>query len=121
MTNERNRIWFAKLASPEAQEFYYRGASHFYELNKDDNAIALQMFEEIFRVQPDSDVGPSNIAATHWLDAFLGWTDASAGSMEQAATWSKKAMQYENNNGIGHAVFGYLQLLDGKHEDDLAT
>jgi len=120
VTNERNRIWFAKLTSPEAQEFYYRGASHFYELNKDDNAIARQMFEGLFRVQPDSDVGPSNIAATHWLDAFLGWTDASAGSMEQAATWSKKAMQYENNNGIGHAVFGYLQLLDGKHEDALA-
>jgi class 3 adenylate cyclase/TolB-like protein len=120
VTNERDRIWFGKLTSPEAQEYYYRGASHFYELNKDDNAIARQMFEELYRVQPDSVVGPSNISAAHWLDAFFGWTDHSAGSMEQAATWSKKAMEFEDNNGIGHAVFGHLQLLDGKHDEALA-
>ncbi len=119
VTNERNRIWFGKLTSPEAQECYYRGASHFYELNKDDNGIARQMFEELYRVQPDSVIGPSYISATHWLDAFLGWTDSSAGSMEQAATWSKKAMEYEDNNGIGHAVFGHLQLLEGKHDEAL--
>lgn len=119
VTNERNRIWFGKLTSPEAQECYYRGASHFYELNKDDNGIARQMFEELYRVQPDSVIGPSYISVTYWLDAFLGWTDSSAGSMEQAATWSKKAMEYEDNNGIGHAVFGHLQLLDGKHDEAL--
>jgi class 3 adenylate cyclase len=121
VTSETDRVWFGKLTSPEAKEFYYRGASHFYELNKDDNAIARHMFEELYRVQPDSVIGPSNIAASHWLDAFLGWTDSSAGSIEQAATWAEKAMQYEENNGIGHAVFGHLQLLDGKHDEALAT
>jgi adenylate cyclase len=30
-------------------------------------------------------------------------------------------MQYEENNGIGHAVFGHLQLLDGKYDEALAT
>ena len=121
LTNETNRVWFGKLTSPEAREYYYRGASHFYELNKDDNAIARHMFEELSRVQPDSVVGPSYVSVTHWLDAFFGWTDPSAGSIEQAATWAKKAMQYEDNNGIGHAVFGHLQLLDGKFDEALAT
>ncbi len=121
LTNETNRVWFGKLTSPEAEEYYYRGASHFYELNKDDNATARQMFEELYRVQPDSVVGPSYISVTHWLDAFFGWTDPSAGSIGQAATWAKKAMQYEDNNGIGHAVFGHLQLLDGKYDEALAT
>jgi class 3 adenylate cyclase/TolB-like protein len=121
LTNETNRVWFGKLTSPEAKEYYYRGASHFYELNKDDNVTARHMFEELNRVQPDSVVGPSYISVTHWLDAFFGWTDPSAGSIEQAATWAKKAMQYEDNNGIGHAVFGHLQLLDGKYDEALAT
>jgi len=119
LTSETNRVWFGKLTSPEAQEYYYRGASHFYELNKDDNATARHLFEELYRVQPDSVVGPSNISVTHWLDAFFGWTDLSAGSIEQAATWAQKAMQYEDNNGIGHAVFGHLQLLDGKYDEAL--
>ncbi|MBW8056339.1 MAG: hypothetical protein FVQ76_13705, partial [Nitrospira sp.] len=121
VTNETNRVWFGKLTSPEAQEFYYRGASHFYELNKDDNATARHLFEELYRVQPDSVVGPSYIAVSHWMDAFFDWTDPSVRSAELAATWAKKAMQYEDNNGIGHAVFGHLQLLEGKYDEALAT
>jgi len=121
VTNETNRVWFGKLTSPEAQEFYYRGASHFYELNKDDNATARHLFEELYRVQPDSVVGPSYIAVSHWMDAFFDWTDPSVRSAELAATWAKKAMQYEDNNGLGHAVFGHLQLLDGKYDEALAT
>jgi len=120
-TDERNRIWFGKLTSPEAVEYYYRGASHFYELNKDDNATARNLFEQLYRAQPDSVVGPSYVSVTHWMDAFFDWTDPAAGSMEQAATWAKKAMQYEDNNGIGHAVFGHLLLLDGKYDEALAT
>ncbi len=30
-------------------------------------------------------------------------------------------MEYEENNGIGQAVFGHLQLLDGKYYEELAT
>ena len=120
-TNEINRVWFGKLTSPEAVEYYYRGASHFYELNKDDNATARDLFEQLYRVQPDSVVGPSYISVTHWMDAFFDWTDPAAGSMEQAAAWAKTAMEYEDNNGIGHAVFGHLQLLEGKYDEALAT
>jgi class 3 adenylate cyclase len=121
LSSEVGRVWFGKLTSPEAREYYYRGSSHLYEGNKDDNATARHMYEELYRVQPDSVVGPSNISVTHWLDAFFGWTDPSAGSIEQAACWAKKAMEYEDNNGIGHAVFGHLQLLEGNFDEALAT
>jgi class 3 adenylate cyclase len=121
LSSEVGRVWFGKLSSPQAREYNYRGLSHLYEGNKDDNAAARHMFEELTRVQPDSVVGPSNVSVTHWLDAFFGWTDSSAGSIEQAASWAKKAMEYEDNNGIGHAVFGHLQLLEGKYDEALAT
>lgn len=120
-TNERNRVWFGKLTSPEAVEYYYRGASHFYELNRYDNATARNLFEQLYRVQPDSVVGPSYVSVTHWMDAFFDWTDPEVGSMEQAATWAKKAMQYEDNNGIGHAVFGHLLLLEERYDEALST
>ncbi|WP_170603437.1 adenylate/guanylate cyclase domain-containing protein [Ruegeria arenilitoris] len=119
-TNERNRIWFGKLNSPEAVEYYYRGASHFYELNPEDNAIARGLFEELYRVQPDSVVGPSYVSVTHWMDGFFFWTDPGARSMKLAASWAQKAMEYEDNNGIGHAVFGHLLLLEGRYEEALA-
>ena len=120
LNNEIGRIWFAKLTSPKAREYYYRGSSHLYEGNKADNAAARQLFEELYRVQPDSVLGPSNVSVTHWLDAFFGWTAPSARSVEQASRWAQKAMEYEDNNGIGHAVFGHLQLLDGEYDEALA-
>ena len=120
-TNERNRVWFEKLTNPEAVEYYYRGASHFYELNKYDNATARSFFEQLYRVQSDSVVGPSYVSVTHWMDGFFDWTDPATESMEQAAAWAKKSMKYEDNNGIGHAVFGHLQLLDGKYDEALAN
>ena len=121
VASETDRVWFAKLTSPEAVENYYRGSSHFYELNKDDNRIARQMFEKLYEVQPDSVIGPSYIAATHWLDAFFGWTEEPIASVELATKWAKISMEYKDNNGIGHAIFGHLQLVDGKYDEALAT
>ena len=117
--SEKGRIWFKKLTSPEAREYYYRGTSHLYELNKEDNAIARQLYEDLYRVQPDSVIGPSNISITYWLDAFFGWEKPLTGSLEKAAKWAEIAMQYEDNNGIGHAVHGYILLLDGKYDEAL--
>jgi class 3 adenylate cyclase/lipopolysaccharide biosynthesis regulator YciM len=118
--SEMGRIWFGKLTNPEAREYFYRGMSHLYAINKEDNAVARQMLEELYRVQPDSVTGPSNIAATHYFDAVFGWTDSPEESYDQAAKWAKIAMQYEDNNGIGHAIFGYLQYLKGNHDEALA-
>jgi adenylate cyclase len=118
---ESYRVWFGKLASPEAREYFYRGSSYLYGGNLEDNALAREMFEGLYRVQPDSVIGPSNISITHWLDAFFNWTDNPDESIRQAAEWAKKAMQYDNNNGIGHAVYGHLQLLDGQYDEALAT
>ena len=118
---ESYRVWFGKLASPEAREYFYRGSSYLYGGNMEDNALARQMYEELYRVQPDSVIGPSNISVTHWLDAFFNWTDNPDESIRQAAEWAKKAMQYDDNNGIGHSVYGHLQLLDGQYDEALAT
>ncbi len=121
VASETDRVWFGKLKSPEAGEYYYRGSSHFYELNPDDNKTARGLFEKLFEVEPNSVIGPSYVAATYWLDAFFGWGNDAAESIKLAAEWAKKAMGYEDNNGIGHAIFGHLELLEGKYDEALAT
>ena len=118
---EIGRVWSKKLINPEALQYFYRALSSLYEGTKEDNATAREMFEELYRVQPDSVIGPSNIAVTHWLDAFFNWTDSQSESYAQAEKWAKKAIDYEDNNGLGHAVLGYLQLLHGDFEEAIKT
>ena len=119
LDSEIARIWFEKLISPEAREYYYRGLMYFYELNNKDNAHAREMFEQLYCVEPESVFGPGGVALTHWLDGFVGWTADPEGSMAQAAEWAVKAMEYEDNNGLGHAVYGYTQLLEGNYDEAL--
>jgi tetratricopeptide (TPR) repeat protein len=118
---ESGRVWFGKLTSPEARECFYRGLSDLYIGTKEANASARRLFEELHRVQPDAVNGPSNVAVTHWLDAFLGWTDPAAASLEQAITWARRAIGYEENDGLGYGVLGHAQLLEGDHDEALRT
>jgi class 3 adenylate cyclase/lipopolysaccharide biosynthesis regulator YciM len=119
--SEIGRVWNRKLINLEALQYFYRAMSSLYEGTKVDNVTAREMFEELYRVQPDSVMGPSNIAVTHWLDAFLNWTDSQSESYALAEKWAKKAVEYEDNNGLGHAVLGHLQLLHGDFEEALKT
>lgn len=110
-------MWFGKfLTSPQAREYYYRGISHFCEMNKEDNAIARKWFEQLYEVEPNTVVGPSMVASTHWGDGFNNWSDSSTESMENAATWARKSIEYEDNNGLGHAILGHIELLKGNFE-----
>jgi len=115
LSTEIGRVWSKKLIL----QYFYRAISSLYEGTKEDNATARELFEELYRLQPDSVLGPSNIAYTHWIDAFLNWTDSQSESYAQAEKWAKKAIEYKDNNGIGHAVMGHLQLLHGDHEEAL--
>ena len=121
LSTEIGRVWSKKLINLEALQYFYRAISSMYEGTKEDNATARELFEELYRLQPDSVLGPSNIAYTHWIDAFLNWADSQSESYAQAEKWAKKAIEYKDNNGIGHAVMGHLQLLHGDHEEALET
>ena len=121
LSGEVGRIWAKKLTNPEAHQYFYRGLSHLYEGNKDDNAIAREMFEKLYAIEPNFVAGPSNIAVTHWNDGFFNWTNSQTESYALAEKWAVKAAQYEDNNGLGYAVLGYLQLLKGHHEEALET
>ena len=121
LNSESGRVWIGKLSSSEAREYYYRGSSYLYELNVHDNARAREMFEQLYSVQPDCVIGPSYVAITHWLDDFFAWNETPDKSSKLAIEWAIKAMKYEDNNGIGHAIYGYYQLLQGHYDSALET
>jgi class 3 adenylate cyclase len=120
LIGEPGRVWYGKLNGPEARECFYRGLSDLYKGTKEANASARRYFEELAWVQPDIVNGPSNVAVTHWLDAFLGWSDPDD-SMEQATIWAKKAVTYEDNDGLGYGVLGHALLLAGRYDEAVET
>jgi adenylate cyclase len=111
------RVLTRDLQGDGAWEYFLRGVSHVYQFNKEDNAQARRMFEKLYELRPDKVHGPSFIAFTYWLELTRGWTDNPEQSRKMAARWAEKAMEYEDNNGLGHMVMGSIRLYERKYEE----
>lgn len=117
MSGEQARVWRKTIKHPRAREHFYRGIHEFFKGHKDSNALARQNFEEVARLAPQTALGPTMVAFTHWLDAFRGWAAESAPqSVEFAAQWAARAMALEDADGQAHAVMGLIHLLRREHD-----
>jgi TolB-like protein len=121
VAGEKGRVWFDGITNPQAREFYHRGISHVYLGTKDDNLAALRQMLEFYRVQPDTDHGPSFIALIHLTNAIFGWSESESRSLDEASRWAEVAVKYEKNSGIGYIVNGHLKLLQGQHDEALES
>jgi TolB-like protein len=116
-----DRIVTRNLSGDGAYEYFLRGVSYIYKFKKEDNERARHMFEKLYALRPDKVQGPGYLALTHWLDVTRGWAKSRASSLEQAGKWAAKALEYEDNenDGLGHVVMSYLQLLEGRYDEAL--
>ena len=64
---------------------------------------------------PDTSLGLTMVAFTHWLDVFRGWAASPAKSLELAAQAAEPALRMEDADGQAHAVMGHIHLLRREH------
>jgi adenylate cyclase len=114
------RVLTRELAGDGAWEYFLRGVSHLYKFNADDNLRAREMFKKLHAVRPDRVQGPAYLAVTYWLEAVHGWTEAPSQAWEQASLWAEKAIEYEDNDGLGHVVMSDIRLHEGEHDEALS-
>ncbi len=118
-SGEPAKIWRKTIKDPKAREYFYRGLHEFMKGNKEAMAIARQNFERVDKLAPESSLGPTYVAFSHWWDAFRGWSDTPARSLEQAAEWAQKAMAMEDADGQAHTVMAHIHLLRREHDKAL--
>ena len=68
---------------------------------------------------PDTALGLTMVAFTHWLDVFRGWAASPGRSLELAAQAAEPAMKMEDADGQAHAVMGHIHLLRREHDKAL--
>ena len=107
------------LPISKAREYYYRGLHEYLKGNKEAMAIARENFERVAQLAPDSALGPTHVAFSHWWDAFRGWSDSPSRSLDLAGEWAAKAMTMEDADGQAHAVMAHVLLLRREHDKAL--
>ncbi len=111
----------SSIKNLDALHSFYRGLNHFYRRTKHDNIVAREEFEDVFRLQPESPVGPSYLCMTHWNDAFMGWSESKNRSLMQAVEWAEKTNKFADTNGMAHMVLAFVHLMNRRHDEALAT
>ena len=119
LSGDQARVWRKAIRHPRAREYFYRGIHELMKGQKEANAAAREAFEQVARLAPESSIGPTAVALTHWWDAFRGWTASRAGSFELAVQWAERAMPMEDADGQAHTVMAHIHLLRREHDKAL--
>jgi class 3 adenylate cyclase/TolB-like protein len=117
---EQGLIWWDNLPNWKAREHVLRGLSHLYKFNKHDNALARRMFKELDQIVPGEPQGLALMALTHWFDAFEGWSEKAAQSVERATELAREAVALGDPDGFGHIVLGHVRLFQRQHDEALS-
>jgi TolB-like protein len=119
VVGKQGLIWWDNLPNWKAREHVLHGLSHLYKFNKHDNAFARRMFKELDQIVPGEPQGLALMALTHWFDAFEGWSENAAQSVERATELAQEAVALGDPDGFGHIVLGHVRLFQHQHDEAL--
>ena len=120
VVGKQGLIWWDNLPNWKAREHVLHGLSHLYKFNKHDNAFARRMFKELDQIVPGEPQGLALMALTHWFDAFEGWSENAAQSVERATELAQEAVALGDPDGFGHIVLGHVRLFQHQHDEALS-
>ncbi len=113
---EEARVHRVHTRSVEAWNLVSEGREHLSRANKTDNLAARGVFEEAIEIDRGYALAYALLAATHWLDAFHGWSEDSARSIEQASRLAERARDLDDTLPDVYAVQGMIHLFKREFE-----
>jgi adenylate cyclase len=103
----------AFLKAMEARE-------HFYRANKEDNALARKLYEEVIALDPDYAFAYAGLASTYLADRWFGTIKSWKESVGQAIEWGQKALALDESEAIAHATLGHFYAHAGQFDKAVA-
>lgn len=89
---------------------------HYYHFNKDENAIALKLFEEAITLDPDYAFPYSGLAWAHAANVWLGVTKNPKESLGLAIQLGEKALALDLSSAAAHANLGYFYVMARQYD-----
>jgi adenylate cyclase len=117
---EEARIRYKGVRNLEAFMKALKAGEYFRRMNKESNALAQQLWEEIIQLAPESSRGHSGLAATYLMELWFG-SESPLISMAQASKYTKKALALDGNNFDAYLALSALYLMRKQHDQAIAA
>ena len=112
IAGEPAKIWHKSLKDFRSLEHLYSGIHAFFGMTEAGMEEARRFFEKIVKWSPDSSVGPTWMALTHWVDFQRGWSAERPESLRLAKEWGERAITLKGCDGQAYTVLCHLHLVD---------
>ncbi len=120
-SGEQARIWHQALADPQAVKMFYRGIRLFFCMEREPMAEARRAFEAVAGMRPESSIGATWVALSHWVDFTRRWGTSGGESKRLAKQWAERAAMLPDADGQAHTVLAHVRLLDREFDAALAA
>ena len=97
-----------------------QGSQHFLRFNRDDNAVARQMFEEAITLDPENPHAYTMLGWTHQMDVWYDSSESPGKSMERASELAQKAIALSDTLDSPHSLLCHIYLMKRQYEEAIA-
>jgi len=117
---EQARTWHT-TDNLEAWGYVVKGGDLFGHFAKEDNAKARKLFERASEIDPGYALAWTMLAWTHFMDAWLGYSESRAGSIKRAIEFAKKSGSIDDTQPEIHSLWNSIYLIQGKYEKAISA
>ncbi|OEU62408.1 MAG: hypothetical protein BBJ57_03635 [Desulfobacterales bacterium PC51MH44] len=113
---EQARLLAKGTDNLEAYLKLLQGREHHYRSNKENNALARDMFQEAIALDPVYPKPYAFLATTHVLDMWLGSSQSPRESLAKAFQLAKKAIALDDAYATAHGLLGNLYMYARQYD-----
>ena len=97
-----------------------QGREHVYRQNKEDNALARQLFQEAITLDPEYPKPYAFMATAHLGDVWLGSSKSPRKSLVKAIELTQKAIALDDSYATAHGLLGNLYIMTRQYDKGMA-
>jgi adenylate cyclase len=117
---EQARFYVKGTDNLEAYLKLLQGRQYIDNFNQKNSFLAQQVLGEAMALDPGYAEPYTYLAATHFLEAFFGYSKSPMNSMANAITLAEKAISLDDSEANPHSMLGLLLTMKGEYEKGIA-
>lgn len=118
---ERERAVRKAPDSLDAWEIYQRALWHMYDMEPQNNPVAIDLFQRSIAVDPNFAPAYAYLCYSHYQTVIMGWGEDDESSLAQAMEAAQKALALDPKDSVAYFALGRIQMLRGQHDDSIAS